>query len=260
MELCKNRLGRTLPLVFLLFLYQFSFAQDKVPGKTDYHFSGSASITNNGISVIPTFSLGKPAAIFNLSVGNKRLSFEPEFRFALEGKPWSYLFWWRYKIVNHNKFKFNIGAHPAIAFRTITAEVNGVQTQVIQAQRFLAAELSPNYILTKNLSVGMYYLWGHGIDADATRNTHFLTINANFSSIKLPGQIALRFNPQVYYLKMDQYGGFYTSAGITVSKANLPVSISGFFNKVIKTDIKASQNFIWSLSLTYSFHHNYHRQ
>jgi len=38
------------------------------------------------------FTLGKPAAIFDLSVGNERLAFEPQFRFSLEGKPWSFIF------------------------------------------------------------------------------------------------------------------------------------------------------------------------
>jgi hypothetical protein len=54
-----------------------------------HHFNGSASITNNGISVIPTFSLGKPASIIELNAGGDRLTFEPQFRVSLEGQPWS---------------------------------------------------------------------------------------------------------------------------------------------------------------------------
>ena len=33
------------------------------------HFSGTASITNNGISLIPSFSLGKPAVLILMSLG-----------------------------------------------------------------------------------------------------------------------------------------------------------------------------------------------
>jgi len=35
------------------------------------HFTGSVGITNNGISVVPTFSFGKSAAILLMSVGKK---------------------------------------------------------------------------------------------------------------------------------------------------------------------------------------------
>ena len=51
------------------------------------HFGGAISVTNNGISLIPTFSLGKPAIIFDMSAGKRRLSFEPQLRFGLDGKP-----------------------------------------------------------------------------------------------------------------------------------------------------------------------------
>ena len=71
--------------------------------QTTYHISGAASATNNGISLLPMFTLGKPAAIFDLSVGNERLAFEPQFRFSLEGKPWSFIFWFRYKAVNTSR-------------------------------------------------------------------------------------------------------------------------------------------------------------
>ena len=64
-----------------------AFAQeDKTSGIS--HFSGNVSVTNNGLSLIPAFSLNRPAAIFELSLGGERLSFDPEMRFALDGQPW----------------------------------------------------------------------------------------------------------------------------------------------------------------------------
>ena len=41
--------------------------------------TGGISITNKGISAIPTFTLGKPAAIVDLTVRKQRASFEPQF-------------------------------------------------------------------------------------------------------------------------------------------------------------------------------------
>jgi aryl-alcohol dehydrogenase-like predicted oxidoreductase len=47
-----------------------------------------SQVTNNGISLVQTFSLGKPAAIVTLSIGKGKLSFEPDLRFSLKEKPW----------------------------------------------------------------------------------------------------------------------------------------------------------------------------
>ena len=65
---------------------QNSFAQSTDNKSVPSSFGGAVTVTNNGISFIPTFSLGKPAVIFDMAVGRK-LTFEPQFRFSLEGKP-----------------------------------------------------------------------------------------------------------------------------------------------------------------------------
>ncbi|HQR92118.1 MAG: hypothetical protein B7Y15_05480 [Bacteroidetes bacterium 24-39-8] len=249
-----------LPFVMLFFLMADTIkAQTKDSTKTVYHFSGSALITNNGISVIPSFTLGKPATIINLNMGNQKFSFEPEFRFSLEGKPWSFLFWFRYKLANTSKFKFNAGFHPAILFRTVESNVNGVNTNTITGQRYLAGELSPNYFVTKNTSVGAYGLYSKGLDPGGNKNTLFLTLNANFSNIALSKQLMLRIAPQVFYLYIDQHHGYYCNANVTIADKRTPFSLSAMVNKVITTDIPASQNIVWNTSLTYSFSHLYYR-
>jgi hypothetical protein len=76
-------------VTLLLMLTQYAFSQKTDSTKRISYFSGSASVTNNGISIVPSFSLGKPAAIFNLSLTKKRFSVEQDLRFSLAGKPWS---------------------------------------------------------------------------------------------------------------------------------------------------------------------------
>lgn len=221
------------------------------------HFAGAVSLTNNGISLVPTFSLGKPAAIFDMSVGGRRLSFEPQLRFALEGKPWSFLFWWRYRLITANRFRLTLGAHPALNFRTIPVSINGDIREVIQTRRYLAGEFVPNYYLTKTVSLGLYYLYSRGIDVDATRHTHFLTVNVNFSSIQLPKQYILRAAPQLYYLKLDEEDGFYITSSITLARRNFPLSLSAILNKAIQTNITGSKDFVWNATLVYSINNNY---
>ena len=242
-------------VVFLLAAY-FSYSQNTDSTKVVSHFGGAVTVTNNGISFVPTFSLGKPAVIFDLSMG-RRLSFDPQFRFSLEGKPWSFLFWGRYKLLKTNKFSFNVGSHLGLSFKTITAPLNGITTEITTVKRYLAGELVPNYLLTKDISIGMYYLYSRGIDDGTTRNTHFLTLNTNFSDIRLSKQFYMKFMPQVYYLKMDQLDGVYFTSALTLANRKIPLSISSVINKIIQTNITASQNFVWNVSLIYTFNKKY---
>lgn len=245
-------------LVFvLLILVQFSFSQTADSTKNIFHLKGAITVTTKGISFIPSFSLGKPAAIFEFSVGKKKLFFEPQFRFSLGGKPWSFVFWWRYKLVENKKFNFTLGAHPALNFKTETYEINGIANKVLVTRRYLAGELAPNYFVSKNITVGLYLLMSRGIDKGTVRNTQFLTVNSNFSHIRLGQQFYARFIPQVYYLKQDKNDGFYVTSMLTLAKNNSPFSVQSVLNKVIRTDIPGSRNFLWNASLIYSFNKAY---
>jgi hypothetical protein len=235
----------------------FAFAQKIDSTKITGRFSGSVGITQNGISLIPTFSLGKPAGIVMLSMGKKKFSFDPEFRFSLSGKPWSMLFWFRYQAVKTNKFSLRIGGHPAINFITRQVTINGELQNAILSRRFLAAELSPNYFIKKNISIGAYYLYGHGFDKGTPVNNHFITLNANFSNIKLSESYFMGFSPQVFVLKQDKLTGYFSTATVTLSRKNFPLSAAAVFNKQLKEGITGAKDFIWNATLIYSFGKNY---
>ena len=252
----KNLIKKALFFSALIDLTHLSFSQNSDSTKFVSHFSGAVSVTNNGISLLPNFSLDKPAVIFDMSMG-RRLSFEPQFRFSFEGKPWTFLFWWRYKLLKTERFRINVGAHPAIIFRPATSFINGISEEVLVSKRYLAGEISPNYLLTKNISVGMYYLYSHGFDAGTTKNVHFLTINSKLSNIKLFDQFYVNFHPQIYYLRMDEDDGYYVTSTLILFRKNFPVSISSIMNKIIQTDIPASKDFVWNVSLIYSFNNEY---
>ena len=243
-------------VAFLLLTYR-SFSQKTDSTKSSSYFSGSASITNNGISIVPTFSLEKPAAIFMLSAGKGRFSFDPDIRFSLSGKPWTFLFWARYKLVNNDKFQVNAGTHLGLNFRRSVLPVNGDSAELNVVRRYLAGELYPRILLTKDISIGIYYLYSHGLDKGTIGNTHFITLNTNFSNIKLTDQFFIKFNPQFYYLKLDAEDGFFFTSTLTVAKRNFPLSISGTINKRMESNITGSKNFIWNASLVYSFSKKY---
>lgn len=244
--------------IFIFFnLFFVSFSQEPDSLKVPCHFGGAVTLTNNGISFIPNFTLGKPAAVFDMSVGKRKLSFEPQFRFALEGKPWSFVFWWRYKLIETDKFHINIGGHPAIAFKTINSSYNDISKEEIKAQRFLAGELSPSFSLTKNINAGIYYFYAYGFEKDATKNTQLISLRSTFSNIKISNQLLMKLAPQLYYLRMDDKGGYYFSSSLTLAKRKFPLSVSALINKTIKTNIPIGENFIWNVSLIYTFNKDY---
>lgn len=250
----KNRI--LFLFVFLLYVH-FSFSQNIDSAKSISHFSGTAGITQNGIALVPTFSLGKPAGIVMLSMGKKKFSIDPEFRFSLQGKPWSILFWFRYLAVKTNKFSLRIGAHPALNFRTQPVTINGTPQDAIVTRRFFATELSPNYFITKNISIGTYYLYARGFDKGTPVNNHFLTLNANFSYLKLTSNYFMKFSPQVFLLKQDKLTGYFTTATLTLARKNFPLSIAALVNKQLKEGIAGAKDFVWNTTLIYSFGKNY---
>jgi hypothetical protein len=243
-------------VIILLRFFQSTHCQKPDSLKAGYHVGAAATITNKGISLVPSFTLGKPAVIFDLAIGTRKFAFEPQFRFSLEGKPWNFQFSWRYRLIKP-KYILIVGAHPAINFRTAIIPVNGEMTETIIAKRFLTGELSPNYILAKNISIGFYYLYSRGIDEGTSRNTHFITFNANLSRLSITKEYFLRFNPHIYYLRQDDHDGFYFTYTLGLGRRNFPLAISSIINKKIRSDISRSEDFIWNVSLSYSFYKEY---
>jgi len=247
--------------LLIAFLFSCSwadcFAQQIDSSGFVHHFSGSASITNNGISLVPNFSLGKPAAIFLLSFGGDRFSVDPDIRFGLDGKPWTFLFWARYKLKNQGKFQVGTGAHLGLNFRRLNYVNGNEQTEVLVVRRYLAGELVPNYFLTRSISIGSYYLYSRGLDEGTVKNTHFVILRMNFSHLPITEQFYLRASPQIYYLNQDGREGEYVTASIALARNHFPLSVSYLFNKAIHSNILGSKDFIWSLSLTYSFNRDF---
>ena len=248
--------------IFALFLICASlgaFAQnDTLSNET--RLSGSVGVTNNGISIVPTFSLRAPAIITNLSLSKGgKFSIDPDIRFTFDFRKGSALLWFRYKLLNNNKFKFTVGAHPAFNFALRTVTENGKSWQITQARRFVATELAPTYIVNNHFAFGMYYLNGHGLQDDGPQSTHFVTFNTSFTGLPLGGNYVLYFNPNVYYLKVDKEDGFYLSGAAGIVNKNSPISLLGSYNKEINTHITGSRNFDWNVTLSYRFNHKYRK-
>lgn len=231
-----------------------------VPSDSTFFFKTSLSVTNNGFSIIPAFTLGKPAALLDMGIGNRRLSFEPQFRYALEGRPWSFVFIYRYKAIIKPKFNVSLGGHiPGLNYITRAITVNGVTENFSVARRFLAAEVIANYRLSERVWVGLYYLHGFGFQYDSPRNSDYLSFRASLPKLHIGKRILLDVAPQVFYLGLDGSNGYYVNATTTLSIKNFPISISSIVNKAVQSDI-AAKDFDWNVSLVYNVDRRYVRR
>lgn len=221
-------------------------------------FTGAATITTKGLSTFPNLTLGEPAAIFDFSIGGEKFKFEPTLRFALEGKPWTFIFWFRYELLKTEKFQFKIGAHPAYSFKTITVTENGNTSEIMRVQQFLAGDIAPVFFLSKNISSGPYYIYSRGMSEGAVKNSNFISFRVNFSNIKLTDNFFMRLMAQTYYLKMDANDGFYVNSTLSLNRRNFPFSVSSTVNKTIESTIPGD-DFLWNINLTWSFGGKYNK-
>ena len=247
-------------LASLFALYTASIkGQDSSESKS-YHFNGSVSVTNNGFSFVPTFSLGKPASIVDLSVGGKRFSFDPQFRFELAGmKPWSFIAIWRYKVIQNDKSLLRLGVHfPAFSYLRQMIEINGVMTEQIYTQRWFTPELTAATKLKDNITIGLYYIHGIGLEPEGqTQHTDFISVRMGFE-FKIFKNGFIRWNPEAYFLRMDELGGFFAAQSISIGHKKFPVHVSSMMNKSLEKDNEIpAEDFDWNISLVYSFRNNF---
>jgi hypothetical protein len=244
--------------VFLI-LSTVAFSQENEKKNQTFHLNGNITLTTKGLSTFPNLTLGKPAAIFDFSIGGEKFRVDPTLRFGLDGKPWTFFFWMRYQAVNTEKFGLRIGAHPAYSFKTISVTQNGKATDVLRTHQYLAAEIAPVFYLTKNINIAPYYIYSYGVDKDAVRNTNFITLMANFSSINLSDKTFLRLLAQAYFLKMDANDGFFINSTLSLNHRNFPISVSSTVNKAIDSTIPGD-DFLWNINLIYRFGNSYSKQ
>jgi hypothetical protein len=247
---------KSLMVISFLMVSIFSFSQDT--STKELHVSGNIGVTNNGISIIPTFSLKQSA--FNLSYSlsrGGRFSIDPDIRLTFDGKKGSGIVWFRYKLKTEGKLKMNVGIHPAYNFglRTITEE--GKSWKITQARRFIATELAPSYKVNEHLNFGIYYLNGHGLQEDGPKNIHYVNFSTGISKIPLFSGYSFNITPQLYYLKSDKQDGYYFTSNVVLAKAKSSFVLVSMINKEIRSNVTGSVNFDWNVSVLYNFRNKF---
>lgn len=241
--------------LFILIITVLSVdAQDKDSSKTLF-FAGNINLTNNGFSFIPLFSLGKPATTVNLSVGGKRLSFDSQLRFDLDGmRPWSFLFGWSYRLFQNKKFNVRLGSFfPAYAFNNLEYTRKSKNINVLTPQRYFVWNTFMSYNISNKINVGVYYLNGRGLEKiDQTKSGNFISFRLFANRINISKSININLNPEFYFLKIDNNDGFYLANTFSLHHLKIPVFFSSTINKAINSNLNA-KTFDWNIGLNYKF-------
>ncbi len=239
-------------ITILFFFGQIIYGQTDST-KSVSSFSGSIGITNNGFSIIPTFSLNSPAAIMNFTWQKKRFSFNPDIRLVADGSKGGFLFWLRYQAIQQKKFGLRLSAHPAFSFiRRVVNDPNG-STEITEMLRFLAYEIAPSYQITPHLNVSATYLQGNALQTHGPQLTQVLFLHTNLTNLPLGGDFQLQVSPSYYFLSTDGYTGNYLAATVGLSKKEYPLSLQYTINHTFNSTIPGNQSFMWNIMLSYRF-------
>lgn len=220
-------------------------------------FLGSIGITNNGFSIVPTFSLNRPATIMNFYWRKNRFSFDPDIRLVSDASKGGFIFWFRYYLIEQKKFSLRVGVHPAFSLVRRTISENGSNTEITEMLRFAAAEVVPTYRITPNWSIGAVYLHGNGLQKHGPQRTDVFFLNNIISNINVGGSFRLTLVPTVYLLYVDSHKGSYFSGTAILSKKNLPFTLQSTINQTLKSNIPGNKAFMWNAMLAYNFSKNF---
>jgi hypothetical protein len=216
-------------------------------------FSGSIGFTNNGFSIIPTFSLDHPAFVANLSFRKKQLSFEPDIRLVPNAEKGGLIWWLRYRLIDNKKFGLRVGAHPAFTLIRRTDGEDEKAKEITEMLRFLAFEAVPSYQINKKVGVSAMYLQGHGLQNHGPQLTRVLFLNTNITNINLSKNLYFNLFPSIYFLYTDGYRGDYLTATGVLAHKKLPFSIQSTINQTFNSDVPGNKDFMWNITLNYNF-------
>lgn len=251
----------TIVLLLSLFLVDIpaSFGQHTDSTKSVSTFSGSVGITNNGFSIVPTFSLNRPAAIMNFYWRKKRFSFDPDIRLVSNASKGGFIFWFRYRLIEQKRFTLRVGVHPAFSLVRKTIMDNGANAEITEMLRFAAAEIVPTYQITPHWTIGAVYLHGNALQNRGPQSTNVLFLNNSFSNINIGGDFRLTLVPTVFFLNVDGKTGSYFSGTTILGKKSVPFTIQSTINQTFKSNVPGNKNFMWNVMLAYNFSRTFQR-
>lgn len=238
----------SLKLLFLvLHTWMASIPLDSL--KTPLTIHGNIQLTNNAISPVPSFSLGKPALLTTLYLQKGRFSFSPEFNFDLQAKPWSVNTWLRYQIMQQNKWDFTLGNNFSLFFKKNNPALT---KEEFQLQRYQAFEFNLGYHFTKMKGLNLMYWKSQSLDEVGVKNGLFIMLVSQIGDVWNGKNTRLGFRPSIFVIhNTAPFTGYFTSQITTIYLKKIPFNVS--FQTVHPLHAVPKTKFNWNVGVNFQF-------
>ena len=240
--------------VFLVFIFStisiIGFTKEK-SDSTRYplQVSGAASLNSNGIAPVPSFALGKPAITLNLTLKKRWFSYDPQFSYGLDFRPWIMDNWFHFRIIDKTKFELRTGFN----ISTFFSEYQTPAQFVWHGQKYGTLELAGIYKFSPTSSIGLMGWYDKGFDT-GTVTGYFIDVAYDKTDVPIGKHLLFAVNVQLFYI--DYTGnsdGFFVSPKLALTARKLPLSI--FFQGIqaLSTNITPFPEFQWNIGVGYAF-------
>lgn len=238
----------SLCLVFL-FLVATSYSRENADStKAKLKAGVTFSLNSNGISSIPAFSLGDPAAMASVTLAKGRFSYDPTLAYGLDGKPWFIDNWFHFKLVNRPSFELRTGMNISSFFTHYKLP----EETVLKGERYFAFELAGIYKFNPGTSLSLAYWSDNGQEQESLKG-HFIDLILDKTDIPLGKQVLAAVNLQLFYIDYtDKNDGLFIAPRISAGLRNIPLSL--FFQAIqpITSNMTPSPEFQWNVGLAYT--------
>jgi hypothetical protein len=206
------------------------------------------SLNSNGISSVPAFSLGKPAAMAAVSVGKGWFSYDPTLGYALDGHPWFIDNWLHVKLVNRPAFELRTGMNISSYCGKYTVE----EGEFLRVERYFTYELAGTFRFAGNTSLLLQY-WNDRGQENWSIKGHFVNGVVEKTDMPLGNHVLFTAALQLFYINYTENNdGFFVAPRVAFSVRNFPVSIFSQVVQAIASNIEPFPGFNINVGIGYT--------
>ncbi len=206
------------------------------------------SLNSNGISSVPAFSLGKPAAMASVFIGKGWFSYDPTLAYALDGQPWFIDNWFHVKLVNRPKFELRTGMN----ISSYCGKYAVPEGEFLRVERYFAYELATTFRFARHTSLLAQY-WNDRGQEDWSMKGHFLSALVEKTDMAIGKHILFTAALQLFYINYDgNNDGLFVAPRVALSVRRFPVSIFSQVVQAITSNIEPFPGFNINAGIAYS--------
>ncbi len=211
--------------------------------------SGNIQFTNNGVSPVPIFSLGKPAILGSAVIRKGKFYFNPEFNLGIDAKPWTIFSRVGYYLLEKKKLTIGITVNTNWYFQENKPIINNQEYQV---QQYYSFEFNGEYRPRENQRFIFSYWRSDRLSKAGVLFEDFVNLAYCFDKIKFGDKNIINTKPSFFYL--EDYGwlkGFFTAQTTTYQRENWKGNI--FLTTSWPVSNMLGTGFIWNTGINIPF-------